>query len=380
MNSNSHFSDIAYYPDSEVQGVLHRNRENTMFQALINYVFPDKSEQEVKEILSSCQSIQSWQTNVLRPLLQRMLKETANGFTVEGLENLDKTQTYLYISNHRDIVLDTSLTNMALLDADGIMSASAIGNNLVQLPFLMDFAKISRNFLVKRGLSPREMLMSSKKLSSYIHFLINENNRSVWIAQREGRAKDGNDETNPGLLKMIAMAAGKSDPVSYLGALNIVPIAMSYEYDPTDYLKVKELYLKQEGKTYEKAENEDLQHILKGVLGQKGKIYLSFGKPMTTDIAEIVNTTIPNNKKIQLLAQRISQRIQGQYHLQPSNYMAYDALYTTSEYRDKYTAADKAIFDERLAVYDFNEAETEIFYKIYANPVLNKARYVETIA
>jgi hypothetical protein len=219
--------------------------------------------EEAKKIVLSCKSINDFQRDVISRTVERVLEESSAGLTTSGFDQLDPKHSYLYISNHRDIVLDTSLINLTLFNKGLIRTASAIGDNLVERPFVNALSRLTRNFIVRRGASPREILMSSKKLSEYISFLIHEENRSVWVAQRQGRTKDGNDVTEQGVLKMIALAAGKEGVESYLNNLRIVPVSISYEYDPTDILKVPELLAKQADEEYIKSENEDFNSILK---------------------------------------------------------------------------------------------------------------------
>src|SRR5690606_20222844 len=201
--------------------------------------------------------------------VQRVLEKSSEGLTYSGFEKLDKGQSYMYISNHRDIILDTCLLNVVLYEQYLKMTASAIGDNLVKKPFLLLLSRINRNFLVKRGLGPREMLQSSQKLSEYIKHLLLEENRSVWMAQRQGRTKDGNDTTQQGVLKMLAMAKGKQSIAEYFGTLKIVPVSISYEFDPTDVLKMPEVMAKRLEETYVKSANEDFNSIMKGALGNK---------------------------------------------------------------------------------------------------------------
>ncbi|HUH26343.1 MAG TPA: 1-acyl-sn-glycerol-3-phosphate acyltransferase, partial [Flavobacterium sp.] len=202
----SKYDSIRFYGDDEVNDRLKVIAHHPMFKSLTHFTFPNKSEEEILEILLSIHSIQEFHQKVIFKTMERVLETSSDGLTVSGFENLDPNTSYLYISNHRDILLDTSLLNVCLMQQKMVMTASAVGNNLVQKSFLLDLAKLNRNFIVKRDVSPRDLLLSSKLMSEYIQHLIKEENRSVWIAQREGRTKDGIDATHSGVLKMIAMA------------------------------------------------------------------------------------------------------------------------------------------------------------------------------
>jgi hypothetical protein len=254
------------------------------------------------------------------------------------------------------------------------LTASAIGDNLVRMPFLNKLAKINRNFLVLRGLTPREMLQSSKLLSEYIFTLVTESKRSVWMAQREGRTKDGNDATNPGILKMLAMAAGKENLVTYFKKLNIVPISISYEYDPTDVLKIPELLANRNNEKYVKAEEEDFNSISKGIMGQKKRIHLKMGTPLNATL-ETLHEMDNANQQIKAIAQMIDNQVIENYKLWSTNYIAADLLCQTTDYIAHYTADEKAFFVERMnkRINMNNPQEIDVFLSMYANPVFRKA-------
>jgi hypothetical protein len=213
------YDDIRFFNDAEVSVALQSAVRHPMIKTLFEFTFPDKSEAEIKEVVLSCKSINDFQRDVISVTVERILKDTSAGLTASGFEKLDPSQTYLYMSNHRDILLDTCLINLTLFKHDLIRAASAIGDNLVERPFVNALSKLTRNFIVKRGGTPRETLMSSKHLSEYVEHLLKEEHRSVWIAQRQGRTKDGNDVTEQGVLKMIALAARKTPLAEYLNGL-----------------------------------------------------------------------------------------------------------------------------------------------------------------
>ena len=256
------------------------------------------------------------------------------------------------------------------------MTASAIGDNLVQKSFLLALAKLNRNFLVKRGLAPRELLESSKLMSEYINHLLFEQNRSVWIAQREGRTKDGNDTTNPGVLKMLAMASDESNLMDYFKKIKIVPVSISYEYDPTDALKIPQLLARSKDEIYIKEKNEDFVNLLSGVIGQKKRIHIHVGDVLDKTLNDIQKENCNNNKQIQALAQLIDESIYEHYQLWPTNYIAYDLMNGGNRFSEQYTDKEKQLFLRRLElrVDKDNDIVFDGFLAMYANPVINKLK------
>jgi hypothetical protein len=287
----------------------------------------------------------------------------------------------MFISNHRDIILDTSLLNVCLFDHGLVMTASAIGDNLVKRDFMNTLAKLNRNFLVQRGLSPRELLQSSKLMSEYIGHLLLRENRSVWIAQREGRTKDGNDATHSGVLKMLGMGSDEKNLMDYFKKLKIVPVSISYEYDPTDALKMPQLMAEANDEVYIKDKNEDFVNLLSGIIGQKKRIHIHVGDVLDTELDLISAENDNANKQIQALAQVIDDSILQSYKLWPTNYIAYDLLNKTNKYSDKYTEDEKSLFERRLEmkIDVTNDFMVESFLNMYANPVVNKSKYENAI-
>lgn len=370
----SKFDSIRHYHDSEVQNALSEIVNHPMFKSLIGFTFPDKSETELKEIYTSINSIDDFQSKIIYHSLQRVLAISSEGVTTSGFDKLDPDGAYLYISNHRDILLDTSLLNVLLMEHGKKLTASAIGDNLVTKSFILALAKLNRNFLVRRGLSPRELLMSSKLMSEFIYFLLTEDKRPVWIAQREGRTKDGNDATNPGVLKMIGMASDEKEVMDYFKKLKIVPVSISYEYDPTDKLKMPQLLAQLKEEVYIKGKNEDFINIMGGVLGQKKHIHIHVGDVIDKQIDEIKANFDTSNKQVQALANLLDKEIISNYKLWPTNYIAYDIVHQTNKFSDKYTENEKQVFIKRLGlrVDKENEQLLQGFLAMYSNPVVNK--------
>ena len=375
------FDAIRPFYETEVNEALQSVISHPMMKALMNFTFPEMEDEVWKAQLKKTHSIRDFQCNFIYHTVQRILENSSDGLTTSGFEHLEKNNSYLFISNHRDILLDTTLLNAALFQNGHLMTASAIGDNLVQKSFIKTLARLNRNFLVLRGLSPREMLQSSKLLSEYMGQLLLHENRSVWIAQREGRTKDGNDETNPGVLKMIGMASDEADVMQYFKKLKIVPVSISYEYDPTDVLKMPQLLAEANNEVYVKSKNEDLNTILSGVMGQKKRIHLHIGKVLDTEIDQIVAENDSSNKQIQALAQKIDDAVLSNYKLWPTNFIAYDIVHKSSTYSHLYTESEKSLFERRLEMrigLD-NPIALEGFLAMYANPVVNKMKLEDAV-
>ncbi|MES2545578.1 MAG: 1-acyl-sn-glycerol-3-phosphate acyltransferase [Bacteroidota bacterium] len=377
----SKFDTIRPFYDAEINEAILSTINHPMMKSLMNFTFPDVEDAVWKEQLIKTHSIRDFQCNFIYNSVQKILEKSSEGLTTSGFEKLEKNASYLFISNHRDIILDTSLLNASLFDHGLIMTASAIGDNLVQKAFLHTLAKLNRNFLVQRGLSPREMLQSSKLLSEYMAQLLLKENRSVWIAQREGRTKDGNDATNSGVLKMLAMGSDEKNPIDYFKKIRIVPVSISYEYDPTDALKMPQLMAEANNETYIKDKNEDFMTLLSGIIGQKKHIHIHVGDVLDKEL-DIIATEIDNtNKQIQALAQTIDDSILSNYKLWPTNYIAFDILNKSNTYCHLYSENEKSLFERRLEMrIDVNNpVALQGFLAMYANPVLNKLKYQDVV-
>ena len=369
----SKFDAIRPFYDTEVNQALRSIVNDPMLQGIMHYAFPNVEAAAWKKQLESIESTHAFQGQIVAKILERVLADSSEGLATSGFEALDPEKAYLFISNHRDIILDTSLINLTLFRHKLILTASAIGDNLLKKPLLYTLSRINRNFLVQRGLSPRELLQSSKLMSEYIATLIKNDNRSVWLAQREGRTKDGNDATHPGILKMLSMAAEKSDLIAYFKSLNIVPISISYEYDPTDALKIPELLANASNEPYVKSENEDFNTLLKGITGQKKHIHIYAGTPLNADLDALSDITNAN-QLIKAVAQLIDKQIISNYKLWATNYMAYDILKASDKYAAQYHFEEKEAFMHRMTTrIDGQEFDAvEHFLAMYANPVVNK--------
>ena len=376
------FDSIRPFYDSEVNTALKSLLHHPMMKAMMDFTFPEIEETTWKDQLSRTHSIRDFQINFVYQSIQRILEKSSEGLTTSGFEKLEPNTPYLFISNHRDIILDTSLLNVSLFDHGLVMTSSAIGDNLVQKEFLLKLSRLNRNFLVQRGLSPRELLQSSKLMAEYMYHLLSKENRSVWIAQREGRTKDGNDATHQGVLKMIAMASDEQNCMDFLKKIKIVPVSISYEYDPTDALKMPQLLAISKDEEYIKEKNEDFITLLSGIIGQKKRIHIHVGDILENEYEKIKIENDNNNKQIQALAQVIDDSILKSYKLWPTNFIAYDILNTTSRFAHLYDDKERQLFERRLEMRIDAENETVKagFLAMYANPVVNKLKYTNDIA
>lgn len=371
------FDSIRPFYDAEVNAAICASLNHPMLKAVMNFTFPDVADDVWKEQLRKTHSIRDFQCNFIYQAIQKVLQKSSEGLSTSGFEKLEKNTSYLFISNHRDIILDTSLLNSCLFDYGLVMTASAIGDNLVKRDFMNTLAKLNRNFLVQRGLSPRELLQSSKLMSEYIGQLLLRENRSVWIAQREGRTKDGNDATHSGVLKMLGMGSDEKDLMQYFKKLKVVPVSISYEYDPTDALKMPQLMAEAKDEIYVKEKNEDFVNLLSGIIGQKKRIHIHVGNVLDKELDIIAAENDNTNKQVQAIAQAIDNSILQSYKLWPTNYIAYDLLYKTNTYSNHYTENEKSLFERRLEmkIDVSNEMIVESFLNMYANPVVNKSKY-----
>lgn len=373
----SKFDSIRPYYDSEVNEALCASLNHPMLKAMMNFTFPDVADEVWKEQLKKTHSIRDFQINFVYQSIQKVLEKSSDGLTTSGFEKLERNTPYLFISNHRDIILDTSLLNVSLFDHGLVMTASAIGDNLVKKDFVLKLSKLNRNFLVQRNLSPRELLQSSKLMSEYMYHLLNKENRSVWIAQREGRTKDGNDATHQGVLKMVAMASDENNVMDFFKKLKIVPVSISYEYDPTDALKMPQLLAQAKDEVYIKEKNEDFITLLSGIIGQKKRIHIHVGDIIQHELDMIKSDFDNSNKQIQALANVIDDSILQNYKLWPTNYIAYDILHQTEQFASYYTKEEKQLFQRRFEMRIDTENPTvrDGFLAMYANPVVNKMKY-----
>ncbi|WKK79509.2 1-acyl-sn-glycerol-3-phosphate acyltransferase [Marivirga arenosa] len=375
------FDSIRPYKDSEVNEAVKRFIQHPFFDQVTNRLFPEKSIDELKKSLSEVSSVKDFQKVMMYPTARRVLDSSSEGITNDGFDRINPENAYLFISNHRDIVLDSTILNVLLFELGIDTTEVAIGNNLLVNQWVTDLAKLNKNFIVNRNVAPREMYSYSQTLSSYIRYTILEAKTSIWIAQREGRTKDGDDQTQQGLLKMIGLSGGKDFYENY-APLRIAPMAISYEYDPCDVLKAREIASKLAGQPIEKTPEDDLQSMIAGITGVKGRVHISIGKIVDEKLQEI--REIKNkNDQMQALADLIDERIHKNYKLWPNNFIAYDWLFE-NRFSDYYSKEEAEKFEDylrnqaKMFSADFDELKGPLL-AMYANPVKNKLK-VEGLA
>lgn len=375
----SKFDPIRPFYDTEVNTALHQVCDHPMMKAIMNFTFPHLEDEIWMEQLKRTHSIRDFKINFIYPAVQMVLDKSSKGLFTSGFENLDKHTAYLFISNHRDIILDTSLLNFSLYNHGMMLTTSAIGNNLVKKPFLLALSKLTRNFIVHRGIPVRELLESSKIVSEFIKESLLHENRSVWIAQKEGRTKNGMDATHTGVLKMLAMAKDGPGEMEYLRKIKLVPVSISYEYDPTDVLKMPELMAKSRAEVYVKSKNEDFITLANGIIGQKKRIHIHVGKVIDEEIDDILSKHTFVSKQFAALGEVIDKAILENYKLWPTNYIAHDLLHQNGEYQGFYTPEEKEEFELRMkkGVDMEDRVAVENFLAMYANPVSNQKRVME---
>ena len=370
----SQFDSIRPFYDAEVNAAIREIVDEPMLDAMMQFTFPEDQAKSWKDRMKHTHSLRDFQINFIYPAVRKVLEMSSEGLTVGGFEKLEPNTAYLFVSNHRDIILDTSLLNACLYENGLVMTTSAIGDNLIKKPFLQIFSRLNRNFAIRRGLSGRALLESSQLASQFIHKSLLRENRSVWTAQREGRTKDGNDSTQKGVLKMLTLAEKGSSPFNFFEKIQLVPVSISYEYDPTDSLKIPELIAKSKEEIYVKGENEDFITLLSGIMGSKKRIHIQVNKVMTEEVRHLKKEELTQNEKLSKLGELIDQEIWKGYKLWPSNYIAHDLLHQKSQFTAQYTAVEKTSFEKRLSqkVNQENPLEVENFLRMYAHPVINQ--------
>jgi hypothetical protein len=376
MSIDTEYHDIRPYRDHEFRQVIDNLLSSSLSDLLISTVFPDYPIESVRGQLKSMNTIKDFQEKVIYKAMQLILASTSTGLTKSGIENLKPGNNYLFVSNHRDIILDPSLINTMIVEQGFETAEVAIGDNLLEKPWVKELARLNKSFIVKRNLSVRELIHASKRLSCYIKATLLDQGSSVWIAQREGRAKDGNDRTQAGVLNMLGLCAEGSLKQHFID-LNIIPVSLSYELDPCDQDKVRSLYAKKMFGGYTKEPNEDNLAMRKGIMGNKGNIHIHFGLPIKDQIAALPDD-LHKNDLIQQVGIMIDRQIIGNYKLQKSNQIAFDLLNNSSRgLGDEYTEDDKKRFLSELELKISKMAGDplelrSIFLEIYARPFKNK--------
>lgn len=345
MNSDK-FSDIAPLEDDKVKSTIQELLVDPGFLHAVKYILPDVDWEEFSAEMSKYNTKFDFQSQMIAPTVWGLTKRTATSVESTGWENISRDKSHLFISNHRDIILDAGILNISLNSKGLETTEIAIGDNLLIHPWIEKLVKLNKSFLVKRGVSVRQMLEVSKHMSEYIHHTINEKRESVWLAQREGRAKDSNDRTQESLLKMLALWPETGCFIDRIKELNIIPLSISYEYDPCDYLKAKEFQLKRDNPEYKKAQIDDLRNMEIGLLGQKGNIHFRFAKTINDKLDPIKE--LDKKEQTTAVAKVIDKEIHLNYEFFACNYIAFDLLNENNQFEDKYNSEEKKNFENYL--------------------------------
>ena len=366
----ANFDDIRPYNADEIPAAMQRLADSEVIPAIAQYL--DLPTEALRDRIRNTQSLREFQLGLLKEVIETLLKKTTTGFDWSGLENISEKKSYLFVSNHRDIVLDAMFLQYVLNEAGQNTCQITFGSNLMCHPFVIDFGKINKMFRTERGGSPKEFYNSMLHMSEYMRYVITEEKESVWIAQRNGRTKNGIDATDPAIIKMFGMSR-RDDRVLSLAELNIVPVAVSYEWESCDKLKTLELYLTQKDGHYEKKPGEDLNSILTGIMQFKGHVHFHICPQVTKADLNALNDC-SSGEFYKRVAELMDSRINPKFYLHPNNYIAHDLRSCTTTYANHYTAEQKTAFVKYMDwMNDYPEMNRkeleEIFLGIYANPV-----------
>lgn len=370
---NQIFENLRPYNETEIPAAIERVISDPILPFIVKYLFPNIKIEDFRERLRAIKSVKQFQLEIMMPAIEAIVNKTITKLSFSGLENLSNQRKGMVISNHRDIILDAALLNLILSKHDLETTEISFGNNLIYGQIVMDVGKMNKMFRIIRNCNFKDFYKNSLEISLYMRHVITEQINSVWIAQRNGRTKDGWDKTNLTVLKMFSISSEKSF-VDNLDELNITPMVISYEYEPCDFSKTQELYITRYQK-YEKDPNEDLQSIVKGITQMKGEVNITIAKPITREELVACNECDRNDKYV-TLAKIIDERINSNYKLFKTNYIAYDMLNDTNRFSNLYTQEEKINFikymEKGLSVIqgDKNELKS-IFLAIYANSVQN---------
>lgn len=383
MTTEYDFSDICPYDDS----VFHEKMQNLVkepgFLHALSFCIPKEAVEPMIEELLNIDNKHDFQAHVMFPFLQMLAKTTTAGISIGGTRNYNSSVNYTFITNHRDIVLDASFLNLAFIRKGMPTTEVAIGNNLLIYDWITDLVRLNKSFVVKRDTGMREALVAAKKLSAYIHHAILHKHESVWIAQRQGRAKDSSDQTQESLVKMLALS-GEGTFMDRIKEINLMPVAISYEYDPNDYLKAREFLLKKRNPNFKKSQRDDLFSMETGLLQYKGKVHFQLTPRINARIDEIGEFR-DNNIAARYVGRIIDNAIHRSYEIFPINYVAYDMLHSCNRFASKYTVEEREQFgeylDRQIAKIELEALTAEeldymrhLLIVMYANPLINKLK------
>ncbi|MDD2612394.1 MAG: 1-acyl-sn-glycerol-3-phosphate acyltransferase [Bacteroidales bacterium] len=372
------YDDIRPFRDEELPEVIDRLLQDPQFCAFILLVAPDVPIDTMKAQLRQIKGVLDFQQKVMHPIVRSVAKKTTDSLDLSGFKQLDKSHSYTYVSNHRDIILDSAFLDILLIEKNLDTFEIAIGDNLLIYPWISDLVRINKSFLVKRGLPVRQQLEASLELSSYMHDTIEERNQSIWIAQREGRAKDSNDRTQVSVLKMLNLG-GSGSVLENIASMNLVPVSISYEYDPCDYLKAKEMQQKRDDPDYKKNQKDDILSMRTGLIGYKGRVFYKVSPCISEELLKM-EESMHKNELYEKVADLMDIRIHQNYHLYPGNYIAADMLDGIDRFSQSYSASEKehfaAYIKQQLDKIDLKNKDENFLRKsmleMYSNPLKNK--------
>lgn len=376
------FKDIAPYDNSEFRSKMEHLVKQPGFEHAIRYIMPDADYDQLVKNLLTIDNKNDFQQKVMLGILKMLEQKTTSGVTDSGLENIDDGKSHLFITNHRDIVLDASFLGLTMIRHGLPAQEVALGDNLLIFDWIEDLVRLNKGIIVKRNLRLTKALEAAKQLSGYIHYCIREKNESVWIAQREGRAKDSNDVTQESVVKMLALAGDSNDIATRLIELNITPTAISYEYDPNDYLKAREFLARRRDPEFKKSQHDDLFSMETGILQFKGKVHFSICPCINSELEKMVGVT-DKVETVRRVCAIIDRQIHKGYKIYPVNYIAFDTLNGDNAFAAHYTPEEvadfKAYLDRQLDKVDLPDVTPEerefmrnAILKMYANPLRNQ--------
>jgi hypothetical protein len=372
------FDDIRPYEDGELADVFEELIADPAFRKVAAAAFPEIPFEQLEKKMRGCRTKKDFQLAFSYPFVCKIARDFTDGLTLDHSALKDETKAYTYISNHRDIILDSGFLSILLIERGIDTMEIAIGDNLLIYPWIKKLVRINKSFIVQRALTMRQMLESSDRMSRYIHHTITVKKQSVWIAQREGRAKDANDHTQESVLKMLAMG-GEGDVIDRLTEISIAPLALSYEYDPCDYLKAQEFQLKRDVEGYRKTVQDDLKNMQTGLMGYKGRVHLQIA-PCLNDELTALDRSLPKAELYRRIAALIDRNIYRNYRMYPCNYIAHDLLEGNTAFASHYGKAERQTFERylqgQLDKIDLPGKDVPFLYGklllMYANPLKNQ--------
>lgn len=381
MKIPAEFDAIRPFTLEELPAAVESLMQDEQFQGIVARLYPGHSLEEVRQLFLSCPDNLAVQKTIFMPLLEQLEGQCCKSLTADYSSLPDKQQNYTFVSNHRDIVMDSAFLGLTML-RNGFPTTMeiAIGDNLLIYPWIRTLVRINKSFVVQRSVSLRQRLASSLLMSRYMHYVVSEKHDNLWIAQREGRAKDSNDRTQEAVLKMLAMGGSGKTPVEQLAELHIVPLTISYEYDPCDVLKAVEFQQKRDNPAFKKSPADDLNNMQTGIFGYKGRVRYVTAPCINQWLEEYADR--PKSEVFVAVAERMDREIHLRYHLYPSNYVAADLLEGSRRFASHYTHDEQQEFEhyveEKIRRTDFAGKDPAFLFRtvltMYANPLYNYLR------